>query len=256
MKNNYFLTSLSLFLLLFLSNCKKNTTKSLYKITGSQIQITDSIPENEDIKQFISPYKDHIDKDLNTVLSYAQKEYSKNDGNLNSSIGNLMADLVLEQANPIFKKRTGKTIDMVLLNHGGIRAVIPKGSITTKTAYSVMPFENSIVITALKGAVIDSLTTYLRKSKRAHPISGLELVLDRNYTIKKASINNKKIIQDKTYYVATSDYLFNGGDKMAFFKKSDTFYDLNYKIRNAMIDYFKKHDTIKAKIDNRFIQID
>lgn len=256
MKNNYFLTSLSLFLLLFLSNCKKNTTKSLAKITGTQIQITDSIPENDNIKQFVAPYKDHIDKDLNTVLSYAPKEYSKNDGNLNSSIGNLMADLVLEQANPVFKKRSGKTIDMVLLNHGGIRAIIPKGNVTPKTAYSVMPFENNIVVAALKGSTIDSLITYLQKSKRAHPISGLQLVLNKDYAIKKVSINNKKVEKNNIYYVATSDYLFNGGDKMAFFKKSDTLYDLNYKIRNAMIDYFKKHDTIKAQIDDRFILID
>ncbi|HMC02386.1 MAG TPA: hypothetical protein VKN14_15205, partial [Flavobacteriaceae bacterium] len=59
----------------------------------------------------------------------------------------------------------------------------------------------------------------------------------------------------KTYYVATNDYLYSGGDNMTFFKPNDSLYDLNYKIRNALIDYFKKTDTIKPVIDDRFIQI-
>ena len=41
---------------------------------------------------------------------------------------------------------------------------------------------------------------------------------------------------------------------MRFFKTNDTVYSLDYKIRNAMIDYFSKVDTIRTVIDNRFIQ--
>ena len=41
---------------------------------------------------------------------------------------------------------------------------------------------------------------------------------------------------------------------MRFFKPNDSVYYLDYKIRNAMIDYFKKADTINPKIDNRFTQ--
>ena len=36
---------------------------------------------------------------------------------------------------------------------------------------------------------------------------------------------------------------------------NDTVYTLDYKIRNAMIDYFKKVDTINPKLDDRFTQI-
>ena len=88
-----------------------------------------------------STYKSNID----SVISYAPETYSKKDGNLNTAIGNLMADAVFSEANPVFNKRTGQNIDFVILNHGGIRSMIPKGNITTRTAYNVMPFENSVV---------------------------------------------------------------------------------------------------------------
>ena len=44
---------------------------------------------------------------LDSALAYNPTNLVKNNGALNTPIGNMMADLVLEQANPIFKSRTG-----------------------------------------------------------------------------------------------------------------------------------------------------
>jgi len=226
----------------------------LNKIEGKQIPISDSIALDTEIDEFIKPFRDNLEKDMSKVLSYAPKTYHKKDGDFNTAIGNLMAHIVLEEGNPIFNQRTGKNIDMVLLNHGGIRAPINKGNITTETAFQVMPFENSIVVVALKGQQIDSLAHYLSKAKKAHPIEGMKITIDKDYNLVEALVNKQNIDKDKTYYVATNDYLYNGGDNMTFFKTNDTVYTLDYKIRNAMIDYFKKVDTINPTIDDRFTQ--
>ena len=239
---------------LSLVSCKKENNY-LYKIEGQQIAITDSLPTDALINDFIKPYREHVTKDLDSVLAYAVDTYTKNNGDFNTAIGNFMADAVYEQGNIVFKKRTGMDIDMVILNHGGIRSIISKGNITTRTAYELMPFENSLVVVALKGNQIDSLVTYLSKRQKAHPISKLQLSIDQDYQIVSATINGKPIDDNKMYFVATNDYLYNGGDNMTFFKPNDSLYNLNYKIRNILIDYFKKVDTINPKIDNRFIQI-
>ncbi|MBU3822562.1 5'-nucleotidase C-terminal domain-containing protein [Flavobacteriaceae bacterium XHP0103] len=247
-----------LLILLFLSaltiGCKEKQLH-LSKIEGRQISISDSLKANTEINDFIEPYRKHIQADLSTVLAYAVDTYSKTDGEFNTAIGNFMADAVYEEANPIFLSRTNKNIDMVLLNHGGIRAIISKGDITTRTAFELMPFENSIVVVALKGSQVTTLINYLSKAKKAHPISKLKLSIDNDDNIIEATINNKPIDQNKTYYIATNDYLYNGGDNMTFFQPNDSLYVLDYKIRNALIDHFKKVDTISPVRDNRFIQI-
>lgn len=232
----------------------KDTPTHLSKIKGEQIEITDSLIPNKALDSFIKPYRNHIKKDLDSVLAYAKATYSKTDGTFNSSLGNCIADAVYTQANPIFSKRTGKQIDMVLLNHGGIRAILPKGNITSRTAYSLMPFENSIVVVAMPGSQVDSLVSYLSRSKKAHPISRLKLYIDTDFNLIEASINGKAINPNNTYYVATNDYLYNGGDGMSFFKPNDSLYKLDYKVRNAIIDYFKEVDTIQPTTDDRFIQ--
>ena len=244
--------TLLLILLNFLifSSCKVQ----LSEIKGKQIAVTDSTAIDAEIESFITPYREHIKKDLDSILAYSPKTYSKKDGELNTAIGNLMADIVYSEGNPVFNKKTGNTIDAVVLNHGGIRSIISEGPITARTAYEVMPFENKIVVIGLKGSKITKITDFMKSSKRAHPIAGLNIVLDKDYHVFSATIKGKEIETDKVYYIATSDYLYNSGDNMYFFKPNESVTHIDYKIRNAMIDYFKKVDTINPIIDNRFIR--
>ena len=240
------------FISLFLS-C--NHSKKLVTTKGDNISISKELPSNKAIEAIIEPYKINLDKSMNEVLSYAVDTYSKKDGDYNTAIGNLMADAVFELSNPIFKNHTGNELDIVLLNHGGIRSILPKGNVTTKSAYNLMPFENSVVVVPLKGSVVIEMTSYLKESGKPHPISGIELVLNGDNSYQKILIGGKPVDPEKTYYVATNDYLYNGGDRMYFLKKSDTLYDLNYKIRNVLIDYFTKYDTLNPKKDQRFIKL-
>lgn len=244
---------IALFAILLVFSCSQEK-QSVTRIEGKRININDSIAADQNIEAFIKPFRERIEEDMNKVLSYAPKDMHKNDGELESTIGNLMADLIKSQSEPIYKKRTGKSIDICLLNHGGIRAPIPKGPIKTQTAFNVMPFENSIVVVELTTENVRNLIDYLASAKRAHPISGLTLKVDQDFTVKEVLINGKPIEEGKTYTVVTSDYLQNGGDRMNFFKDPVSLEILDYKIRNAMIDYFKSVDTIPAVLDNRFIQ--
>ena len=232
-----------------------DTKHNLYKIEAERIEINGDLVTNTDIETYILPYRTHIQNDLDSTLAYAKATYNKTDGELNTAIGNLMADLIYKEANPIFKTRTGNAIDVVLLNHGGIRAEIPKGKVSARTAYNVMPFENEIVVVALKGDRFKSIIDFLIRKRRAHPISGLKIVLNKDFELVEATIDGKAITNNKIYYVATSDYLYNNGDNMSFFQPNEGFFKINYKIRNAMIDHFKKIDTIDAKADDRFITL-
>ncbi|TJY36085.1 5'-nucleotidase C-terminal domain-containing protein [Pontimicrobium aquaticum] len=248
--NNRFFLSIIAFILLM--SCKQDY--HLTRIEGKRIEINDSLTGNQDIENFIKPFREHVNNDLDSVLAYAVDTYTKNDGELNTAIGNFMADAVKEMASPIFKNRTGNAIDIVMLNHGGIRSILSKGNVTSRTAYQIMPFENSVVVTGLKGTSVKEMVNYLQKSKRAHPISGISIKLNSDFELMEATVKGEAIDNDKTYYVATNDYLYNGGDNMSFFRQGDSLYKLDYKIRNLLIDYFKKVDTLDLHADDRFIK--
>jgi 2',3'-cyclic-nucleotide 2'-phosphodiesterase (5'-nucleotidase family) len=241
--------------ILFFTSCKQEKT-ALIKINGKEIPITDSILEVDSIANFIAPYRKHINQVLDSTLAYAPKDISKTDGELNTTAGNLMADAVLELTAPVFKSRTKNDLDFVLLNSGGIRSVISKGNVSARTAYEIMPFDNTVVVVGLQGKAIREMVNYLIISKKPHPIAGLQIIIDENDSIKEVNIQGKPFDENKTYYVATSDYLIKGGDHMDFFKDHTSATETNYMIRNVMIDYFTKLDTIAPHIDDRFIKIE
>ena len=91
--------------------CKKQSNH-LKKIEGKRIELSDSIISNPNLEAFIQPYKTHIEKDLDSVIGYAMDTYSKSDGELNTTIGNFMADAIYHQADIVFNKRTGQHVDI------------------------------------------------------------------------------------------------------------------------------------------------
>lgn len=237
----------------FFVNCTTHK-QSVSKIKGKQIPINESISSATEYEDVISPYRNHINQDLDNVLSFAPEDMDKSKGKWQTTIGNFLADITLEKANMLFEKTHNRKVDICLLNHGGIRAPIAKGNVTARTAYQVMPFENSLVIAELKGEQIQEMATYFIQGKKAHPISGIQIELSEGEkSYKSIKIQGELLDINKVYTVATSDYLTTGGDNMIFFEKALALYDMNYKLRNLIIDYFKENDTIPIVLDDRIV---
>lgn len=230
----------------------KTETNTLTRIQAKQIEIDTSFTAIDSIETYVQPYRNRINQVLDSTLAYAPKTLTKEDGKYNTSAGNLMADIVLQAADPIFKSRTNNEIDFVLLNHGGIRSIISKGNVTARNAYEVMPFENSIVVVELSGHLVIELVNFVKNSGRAHPIAGMQIVLRKDNEVASIKIQGKSLHEEQIYYVATHNYLVRGGDDMVFFKDAKNPINTDYLIRNAMIDYFTKVDTLKAIVDDRF----
>jgi 2',3'-cyclic-nucleotide 2'-phosphodiesterase (5'-nucleotidase family) len=240
-----------IFLTLFLvASCSKQNYQ-VSKIEGKRITITDKEKQDPQIENYIKPYREHINKDLDSVLAYCPETLDKSSGKWQTTIGNLMADVTLQRGNTVFMAREKKNIDLCILNHGGIRAILPKGNVTTRTAFEIMPFENSLVVIALKGEQILEMVDYFIATKKPHPLSGITFTIGKDNVAKNILVQGKPVEKDTIYYVATNDYLSNGGDNMEFFKKGTQKFDLDYKLRNILIDYFKEVDTIPVINDVR-----
>lgn len=248
-------TKISFVFILFLfglQSCKKEQIQ-LKTIRSETLKISESISSDSTFIQVIEPYKNKLDKEVNEVLAYNLKNLDRNDGKWQSSLGNLFADMCLEEANPRFENLTQKKIDFALFNYGGIRQSIPQGEVKVIDIFRLMPFENMLVVAELKGEKAKALFEYFVESERAHPLSGVNLTFEGD-SLRKIEINGKVLDIQKNYFVLTSDYLQKGGDHMDFFAEPVNLFNLDYKLRDAMIDFIKKQDTIQANLDDRIIQ--
>lgn len=234
---SYYFVILLTLLTAFSCATKKYTN---YKNESTLYRLNDSLTEKQAVENFIAPYRKNIDNDLDKKLTYNPITQDKSKGIWETNIGNLLAEATLQLSNSIFFTRENKKIDFCMLNHGGIRSIIPTGNISSRNAYEVMPFENSVIIIGLTGLEINELAKYILEEKKPHPLAGISIYTNNDNTeVIKVLINGIEIKDNQIYYVATSDYLANGGDNMIFFKNSSIKYSLDYKLRNLIIDYFK-----------------
>jgi 5'-nucleotidase len=221
------------------------------KVEGSLIEVKNQTSLNE-FEEIIIPYRNKMEKEVNTILTYTPTTISRRDSKLESSLSNLMADMCYEQANPVFLSRTGKNIDFAMFNFDGLRSDIQKGNITVGNTFELMPFENTLLVLELSGEKMEELIQYLIAENRAHPVSKqFRLAIRKNDYLLK--INTIPFDKQKTYFVLTSDYLQGGGDSMNFFKNPLKIVDIDYKLRSAITDYFSKKDTIFTQLDGRII---
>ena len=190
------------------------------------------------IINIITPYQFGIEGQMSEVLTYTKNDLEK--GRPQSTIGNFVTDLCLDYADA----------DICVMNNGGLRTNINKGKITRGKLYELMPFENELVILNLNKDDYLELLNYIVK-RGGEPFSGLTIVIDKDGEIISNSWpvdfeNGEKV------RVLTSDYLANGGDKMSFFHNKEQ-KKLGIKLRDVIIDYCSKKDTIFAELDNRII---
>lgn len=80
--------------------------------------------------------------------------------------------------------------DAAIINKKGVRSALPAGPVTRATVYDLIPFENALVTVKLKGEVLQKL--------KSEPTS---------FVVAPA-----KVDPAKEYVVATTDYLYFGGD--------------------------------------------
>ena len=159
-----------LFFFSFLLIACKNNSHEVSKINAKQLKIGNDIKQDSSIIQLFTPYKKKMTKEITKSLSFSTKILERTDGNLQSTLGNLVADLSYEKANELFKNKTGKTVDFSMSNYGGIRAAIMKGDVTVSNAFELMPFDNTLVVVELNYDKIKALFNYFVAKKRAHPL--------------------------------------------------------------------------------------
>lgn len=217
---------------LLLVACSPTYTLQSYndEVIGIQVGVDSTI------LAIITPYQVKIEDQMNEVLTYTKHDLEK--GKPQSTIGNFVTDLCLNYAEA----------HICVMNNGGLRTTISKGEITRGKLYELMPFENELVVLELNKEDYIGLLNYIG-SRGGEPFSGITIAINKDGKILSNSwpVNFEK---GEKVRVLTSDYLANGGDEMSFFHEKEQ-QKVGLKLRDAIIDYCSKTDTIDVQHDNR-----
>ncbi len=231
--------------LLYLQSC----VQTQYVKFDSEYIATETYKESDvKIESIISPFRAVLQNEMNTVIGVCELDLTKEQPE--SNLGNWAADLLKEQ----IEIYTGEKVDFAVLNFGGLRInSIAAGNLTKGKIYELMPFDNMLVVVEIKGKELAPLFSLICQ-KGGWPISkDLKITCNKD-GYQKVLLNNIEINPEKTYLLATIDYLANGGDNCSFLsskKQISTGIFLRDAVIENIIDNYKKGKNIKAKIEGR-----
>lgn len=211
------------------------------------ISIGQDISDKKELADLIAPYKQQLEASMNKKIAYTPIELNK-DGD-NSNLGEVLTDFTLDKARVWGKENGVAEVHSAILNIGGIRTIIAQGDILVRHIFEVMPFENELVIVKMKGEDIQGVFDYYAKTMNNNPVAGFNIEVEKG-KLTKGLIIGETPQAGKDYYIATSDYLANGGDAMYFFGKGEVI-KTGLTLRELFIESFQNVKEVKVKGEQR-----
>ncbi len=205
------------------------------------IDIRNSKHEEPAIRAMVDRYNDN--PVLNEVIATATDDFSSYE-----ELGYLMADAQREAAGA----------DIALMNPGGVRIDrLEKGPVSIKNVYQLDPFGNELVVTKLNGEEIYSLM------RAAWPVDDRSLLYPSGIITKlklDAEGNPGEIIiltedgtpleMNRIYSVAMNNYM----TQVYSYEHTDPGQSLFFTTAEALINYLKKHSTVRSYRGEKRIQ--
>jgi 2',3'-cyclic-nucleotide 2'-phosphodiesterase (5'-nucleotidase family) len=227
-------------------SCSRTTHIAKVEVTHSSIHEMD---EDAQITAMIQPYKELMDAEMGVVIGINARTLEK--GKPESTLGNWVADLLVERTSA----RYGQKVDFAIQNYGGLRInTLGAGDITVGRLYELMPFDNIIVVLHMKGEDLMQMFDHMARS-RGWPISGQVRYAISDGQAVDVQIDGKPLESDHMYVFALPDYIANGGDKCTFLANAEKREDLDYSVRDAIIDQVrmltKEGREIEGELDGR-----
>lgn len=238
MKNiNFIVLFYSLITLSLFSNisCTHKTVE--FKITDQkQIALSQYIEEDNHITNIIKPYRDSLNYIMNQVIGFSDDVLASYKPE--SPLTNFISDILLEYGqNILLNNNLEKLPALAIVNSKGLRTVIPKGEVTVRNIYEVLPFENRLTILKLNGLQIQELCNHI-VSEGGDGLAGATFTMAKNQA-NNIYINNQPLVENNYYWVIAPDYLAQGGDNYKILTQADKVIETDLKLRDIVIKKIK-----------------
>lgn len=195
-------------------------------VSSDPVAITDQYESKNEIDSLVNPYRDSLKDEMMEIIAHASEDFTK--GRPGGSLNNWAADAVISH----HTKHIRHSVPVIcLLNVGGLRNPISKGDVTVGDIFKLMPFDNEVVWVEMPIAEVSNIEKYLQNTG-GEPISGAKVKAGK-------MVFDRQGGDPKSFWILTSDYLMNGGDKMTFFENRLSYEGTGILLRDTFLEVAK-----------------
>jgi 2',3'-cyclic-nucleotide 2'-phosphodiesterase (5'-nucleotidase family) len=214
-------------------------------VEGSKVLMDSAWDKKVDpsVQLLIAGYKSQLEAQMNQKIGEAAQTMTA--GYPQSLLTNLTADAIKQFG----EQYTGGTVDFAVMNVGGLRSALNKGTITIGNMYEIYSFDNLAVILDIDAKAVKELFGFYAFSGGQGLSSNVELVV-KNRAIVSLKIGGAPVDDNRMYRVATIDYLAEGNNGMVALTQAKKTIATGVTLRDMMIEFVKKQTAAGQKIDS------
>lgn len=189
---------------------------------------------DQELAGIVAPYRKGVDELMGKVIGKSARELP----NDRPGLLNFVSDFVDARGSELI----GRPVDLAMMNVGSLRRGLPKGDITQGMIISMQPFTNKVLVMELSGKdLVEAMDVYA--SRGGDGVSSqVKATFDpATGKVVDLTIGGKPVEADRTYTVATIDYLAGGGDYMAPLKRGRIIARSENIVYDDLIDHIRKN---------------
>ncbi|MBK9796082.1 MAG: 5'-nucleotidase C-terminal domain-containing protein [Holophagaceae bacterium] len=200
------------------------------------IPITAAIADDEAIQKVITPLAAGIKATFGLPLVQAPQGLFRGRRGEENLLGYWVSDVMRQAAQAVI----GSPVRFAITNAGGLRANLRPGLLKVGDIFEMMPFENELVVIELTGAEVIQVVKEGILRRGGEPCSGVKAVVagspeSPTYTL--VWEDGSPIDLSAVVKVATSDYLYGGGDSIPTLKQGRKPFTTGVTLRQMLLDH-------------------
>lgn len=191
----------------------KPAAQKLVKSEVKLITVDSAVKADEPTRELIAEWKKKLDDALGAPIGFTKTGIEQDSAEMSAWLTTAL-------------KERFKT-DFALFNRKGVRQGLPAGAITGASLWDLVPFDNQVVTVKLTG-------------------EQLQAVAD-NLEARVAGLKGKKLDPKKKYTLATTDYLYLGGDGFKLNEADANPTQTKESVQAALIEWTKAKQSSEKK---------
>ena len=232
-------------------------TNSIVDYKWKLIPIDDSLAEPDSkLQEYIDSFKDAVDKKYNTILCKLAKKLTHPLREIETTLGNLVADAFVSAAQS----------DLVLVGSGSIRVKEIGPLVTLKDFKACFPYDDFLNRYTASGNKLKKIFSYIMRNENrdgegeCYQVNeGIEAVYDEKAgTLQSLKVKGEPVDDNKLYTVCMQGYHFNNSADYLGITNEELLEAGNHKVittsaQEVLEEYLKNNQNISRDLEGRLV---
>jgi 5'-nucleotidase/UDP-sugar diphosphatase len=234
-------------------------TNSIVEYKWQLIPIDDNLAEpDKELEEYINSFKKEVDRKYSTILTKFAKKLTHPQREIETSLGNLLADAFAENAQ----------CEVMFLGSGSVRVKSLGPMVTLKDFLACFPYDDSISRYSVSGAKLKQIFAHIMRIENrdgegeCYQVNGkLRAVYDdAKAKLVSLTIDGQPVENTKFYTIAMQGYHFNQSKAYLGVSNDELLESGQSKVvttsaQEVLEEYLKNHQNIDKKVEGRLVYL-